>query len=96
MMRIETVSNKNIAAMCRDLAERDEHFALVLNTYGTPPLWDRPAGFVTLPNIILEQQVSLASAKACFDTLYSIRSCVLSIVFLYGFAAGIQHLTALQ
>ena len=37
--------------------------------YGTPPMWDRPAGFGTLLNIILEQQVSLASAKACFDKL---------------------------
>lgn len=43
--------------------------AFVYNTYGTPPLWDRPAGFCTLLNIILEQQVSLASAKACFDKL---------------------------
>ena len=43
--------------------------AFAYNTYGTPPLWDRPAGFGTLLNIILEQQVSLASAKACFDKL---------------------------
>jgi DNA-3-methyladenine glycosylase II len=34
-----------------------------------PPLWDRPAGFTTLVHIILEQQVSLASAKAAFDRL---------------------------
>lgn len=32
-------------------------------------MWDRPLGFSTLLNIILEQQVSLASAKACFDKL---------------------------
>ena len=43
--------------------------AFVYKTYGTPPLWDRPTGFGTLLNIILEQQVSLASAKACFDKL---------------------------
>ena len=48
-----------------------EHTELnhVYTLYGTPPLWDRPAGFGTLLNIILEQQVSLASAKACFDKL---------------------------
>ena len=43
--------------------------ARVLEKHGTPPLWDRPAGFATLVHIILEQQVSLASAKACFDKL---------------------------
>lgn len=32
-------------------------------------MWNRPAGFATLLQIILEQQVSLASAKACFDKL---------------------------
>jgi len=37
--------------------------------YGPPPLWDRPPGFGTLVHIILEQQVSLASAKAAYDRL---------------------------
>jgi DNA-3-methyladenine glycosylase II len=32
-------------------------------------LWDRPPGFGTLVNILLEQQVSLASARAAFDRL---------------------------
>jgi DNA-3-methyladenine glycosylase II len=32
-------------------------------------MWDREPGFTTLLQIILEQQVSLASAKACFDKL---------------------------
>jgi DNA-3-methyladenine glycosylase II len=34
-----------------------------------PPLWDRPAGFGTLVHIVLEQQVSLASARAAYDRL---------------------------
>ena len=37
--------------------------------YGPPPLWDREPGFGTLLHIILEQQVSLASARAAFDRL---------------------------
>jgi DNA-3-methyladenine glycosylase II len=41
----------------------------VFERHGVPPLWDRPQGFATLLHIILEQQVSLASAKACFDKL---------------------------
>lgn len=43
---------------------------MVYEKYGPPPLWDRPQGFQTLLQIILEQQVSLASAKACYDKLY--------------------------
>ncbi len=70
-MKISTVSERNLGRMCVDLAGRDRHLARVHNTYGTPPLWDRPTGFGTLLNIILEQQVSLASARACFDKLAS-------------------------
>jgi DNA-3-methyladenine glycosylase II len=32
-------------------------------------MWERPPGFATLVHIILEQQVSLASARAAFDRL---------------------------
>jgi DNA-3-methyladenine glycosylase II len=67
--KIKTVSTRNIAQMCRELVAGDEDLARVHTLYGTPPLWDRPTGFGTLLNIILEQQVSLASAKACFDKL---------------------------
>jgi len=41
----------------------------VVKRYGTPPLWVREPGFPSLIYIILEQQVSLASAKAAFDRL---------------------------
>jgi DNA-3-methyladenine glycosylase II len=41
----------------------------VIELYGPPPLWDREPGFATLLQIILEQQVSLASAKACYNKL---------------------------
>src|SRR5438045_4889457 len=51
------------------LAERDEHLAEVVQKYGPPPLWVREPGFPTLVYIILEQQVSLASAKAAFERL---------------------------
>ena len=44
-------------------------FARVYELHGKPPLWDRKPGFSTLLQIILEQQVSLSSAKACFDKL---------------------------
>ncbi|KAA1258542.1 DNA-3-methyladenine glycosylase [Rubripirellula obstinata] len=41
----------------------------MLSELGPPPLWKRPATLATLVRIILEQQVSLASAKATFDRL---------------------------
>ena len=52
-----------------DLATRETYFARILAQYGPPPLWDRPEGFGTLLHIILEQQVSLASAAACYRKL---------------------------
>ena len=51
------------------LARRDAVLARIVERFGTPPLWARPAGFATLVQIILEQQVSLASARAAFDRL---------------------------
>jgi DNA-3-methyladenine glycosylase II len=51
------------------LQKCDPHLAEVLQKYGAPPLWTREPGFPTLVYIILEQQVSLASAKAAFDRL---------------------------
>ena len=45
--------------------------AWILATYGAPPMWRRPAGFSTLVHIILEQQVSLKSAKAMLIRLQS-------------------------
>jgi len=51
------------------LASQDEHLAAVVKTYGQPPLWVREPGFPTLVYIILEQQVSLASARAAFGRL---------------------------
>ncbi len=69
MTKIKAISERNMPVICRELAASDERLAFVHSTYGTPPLWARPTGFATLLNIILEQQVSLASAKACFDKL---------------------------
>ncbi|MFC1579682.1 DNA-3-methyladenine glycosylase family protein [Thermodesulfobacteriota bacterium] len=53
----------------RELAKRDEGFAMIVSTYGPPPLWERKQGFPALIHIILEQQVSLASARAAYNRL---------------------------
>jgi len=44
-------------------------FAKIKAKYGIPPNWQRPEGFISLARIILEQQVSLASAEAHFIKL---------------------------
>jgi len=51
------------------LAASDEDLGRVLAELGKPPMWGRAPGFPTLVHIILEQQVSLASARAAFDRL---------------------------
>jgi DNA-3-methyladenine glycosylase II len=64
--------NENVFAHgVRLLTNRDTDLAEVVQRYGPPPLWVREPGFPTLVYIILEQQVSLASAKAAFDRLNS-------------------------
>lgn len=66
---VKQLTNRSLATACRHLAAEHAVFAGVFSAYGVPPLWERPTGFATLLQIILEQQVSLASAKACFGKL---------------------------
>ena len=69
-MTIEkTLNEQTLAIAALKLAENDADFAGIIERHGTPPLWAREPGFATLVHIILEQQVSLASAKAAFDKL---------------------------
>ena len=70
MQSLQTILNKEVFSQgVRLLTDRDEHLADVVKTYGQPPLWVREPGFPTLVYIILEQQVSLASARAAFERL---------------------------
>jgi DNA-3-methyladenine glycosylase II len=52
-----------------DLVARDPDLGASVARFGPPPMWAREPGFPTLVHIVLEQQVSLASAKAAFDRL---------------------------
>jgi DNA-3-methyladenine glycosylase II len=63
------LSEEFFAQAVLELAQRDPDLALVLEKYGSPPLWVREPGFPTLVYIILEQQVSLASARALYQRL---------------------------
>jgi len=51
------------------LAQRDPDLGAVIAKFGKPPVWRRPRGLATLVLLILEQQVSLASARAAYDRL---------------------------
>lgn len=64
-----TLTQKTLALAARELAARDQLLANILATYGDPPLWQRASGFRTLVHIILEQQVSLSSAKSMLTRL---------------------------
>jgi DNA-3-methyladenine glycosylase II len=63
------LTNKSLASAALSLAAKDKDLARLQATHGTPPLWARKPGFVTLIRIILEQQVSLASADATYRRL---------------------------
>lgn len=59
----------NYNAICDKLAAIDPDLAHVISTYGYPPMWSRPNTFETLVHIILEQQVSLASALSALNKM---------------------------
>jgi DNA-3-methyladenine glycosylase II len=58
-----------IEAAVQALAAIDLDLAGIADRHGPPPLWGREPGFETLVRIILEQQISLASADAAFRRL---------------------------
>lgn len=63
------LTSRSLKLHSRTLGSWCPHLKIVLERHGPPPLWEREPGFATLLQIILEQQVSLASAKACYDKL---------------------------
>jgi DNA-3-methyladenine glycosylase II len=60
---------ETLAQGVAELARRDRHLAVVVARHGAPPLWDRPPGFQTLVQIILEQQISLSAGRAAYARL---------------------------
>jgi len=51
------------------LSEKDKTLQFIVDTFGYPIIQKREEGFAALCHIILEQQVSIASAKACYVKL---------------------------
>jgi len=65
----ETFDQANFHQLCNLAGSRDADLQVILNRYGYPPFWSRPNTFESLVHVILEQQVSLASALATLNKL---------------------------
>jgi DNA-3-methyladenine glycosylase II len=57
------------------LLEKSPIFKYIIDTYGLPTIPKRPQGFETLVLLILEQQVSIDSAKATFTKIKNHSNC---------------------
>ena len=62
-------SEAELPALCEMLAARDPGLRQVIDEVGYPEYWNRPNTFESFVWFILEQQVSLASAKAALEKL---------------------------
>jgi DNA-3-methyladenine glycosylase II len=60
---------KTFSVAIQSLCDSDPDLAHILTILRPPTFWTRKPGFASLIRIILEQQVSLASARASFDRL---------------------------
>ncbi|MDN5284471.1 MAG: DNA-3-methyladenine glycosylase 2 family protein [Mucilaginibacter sp.] len=66
---LKQFNHANYHTICDELAAADADLANIIKNHGYPPLWSRPNTFETLVHIILEQQVSLASALSALNKL---------------------------
>lgn len=66
---INRFNQSNYYTICDQLASADPDLAAIIQAHGYPPFWSRPNTFETLVHIILEQQVSLASALSALNKL---------------------------
>ena len=69
MQKIQCFTAANLNTLCDKLASIDKDLDGIIRKYGYPFFWHREATFETVIHIILEQQVSLASAKAALNKL---------------------------
>lgn len=65
----EKLDASGFAKAVRDLCRQDDDFRSVVAAHGPPPFWHRRPGYESFVHIILEQQVSIASARAVLRRL---------------------------
>ena len=68
-LMIQTFTPDNYQSFCDILGKADPDLQNIIDTYGYPPFWSRTNSFESLVHIILEQQLSLASANAALNKL---------------------------
>jgi len=76
------LSDDGLQRAVRLLSRRDADLRSIVKQFGAPPMWARESGFSTLLHIILEQQVSLASARAAHNKLLELASPLTPQLFL--------------
>ena len=77
-----SLDSDHLALGVTSLSSVDPDLARLSAELGQPPLWARAPGFPTLVHIILEQQVSPASANAAFTRLQEAAKIVAPDTFL--------------
>ncbi|HEX5708458.1 MAG TPA: hypothetical protein VFX96_14240 [Pyrinomonadaceae bacterium] len=65
----DALTDETFARALGELSRRDTDLARVVTEFGVPEMWEREPGFASLVFIMLEQQVSLASARAAYERL---------------------------
>lgn len=71
-MTPQRINQDSLIDAVQFLTAQDQDLNMIVDQFGNPPLWEREQGFHTLLHIILEQQVSLASAKAAYKKLLTV------------------------
>ena len=66
---ILTFNRSTFAQYCDEVCKKDADLNGILQKHGYPPMWTRENTFESLVHIILEQQVSLASALSALNKL---------------------------
>ena len=79
---LSPLNEKTFSRGLRFLSARDADLAKIIRDWGPPPMWVRDSGFPTLILIILEQQVSLSSARAAFARLGTAAKTITPMRFL--------------
>jgi DNA-3-methyladenine glycosylase II len=79
---IRPLTVRTLRSAARRIAEGDPALGASYDRFGPPPMWARDPSFATLVHLILEQQVSLASAQAAFDRLAGTLGAVEPAAFL--------------
>ena len=72
MPSLRIIDEKSLASALADLCVFSPQIRMIVQRYGAPPAWRREPGFASLVYTILEQQVSLASARAVYERLVAL------------------------